>query len=138
MPAGRASTDNGEQGFGLGEATGDASELRSVSERLEVERRCADVWVVGPGSQEVVPRDIGLVAQGDQAPDPEAQFPGQVRQHDADPARLGGHGQAPAGGTMPVNVAFRRMSGWLLITPSSSVRRSGCSGLGRGRPGRVA
>ena len=63
----RPAADHSEQRLALGEATGDAGELRRVAEGLEVERGRGDSRVVGPRGEQVVAGHVDLVAEGDQA-----------------------------------------------------------------------
>ena len=81
-------------GLRLGEAAADAGELRRVAERLEVERGGGDVGVVVPRREQVVARDVGLVAEGDEVPDAQPEATGEVDDDDADATGLGGDRQA--------------------------------------------
>ena len=66
---------------------GEPGEGARVVERLEVERRGAHVRVVVPRGEQVVARDVGLVAQRHEGGDAQPAGPGGVQQGDPAPRR---------------------------------------------------
>ena len=92
--AGGAPADDREQRLALGEAAREPRELGGVAEGLEIERGGAHLGVVVPGGQQVVARDVALVAERDERAHAQPELASQVHEDDADTTGLAGHREA--------------------------------------------
>ena len=95
--AGRAAANHREQRLALGETAREPRELGGVTEGLQVQGRGRDVGVVVPRGQEVVARDVALVAERDERVDTQVELAREVHQDDAHPTGLAGHREAARG-----------------------------------------
>ena len=89
----RPAADDCQQGLALTEGAGEPRELPRIAERLEVQRGTRDVLVVVPGAEQVVARDVCLVAERDERADADARSGHQIHEGDADAAGLTGDGK---------------------------------------------
>ena len=84
-------------GFSPREPARDARELARVAERLEVEQDEVGARVVLPPLEEVVGRDVGLVADRDEGGEAEPARLGALEEGKAERARLRGEADPPCG-----------------------------------------
>ncbi len=77
------------------DATREARELARVPERLEIEEDHIGVGVLVPVLEEVIAADVGLVPEGHEGRDPEAELRRASEQRDAEAARLRREADSP-------------------------------------------
>ena len=92
---GRAAALDRDDRLALGDSAGDLPEAARVAERLEVERDHVGLGVGCPVPQEVVAREVGLVAGGDERRQPQAAMQRLGDRRDAEPAALRAEGDPP-------------------------------------------
>ena len=88
-PARVAAALQGEHRLPAGDAPGDARELPRVAERLEVEDDEARLVLVLPVLEQVVGRDVGLVADGHERGEPQPACARRLEQSEPESAALG-------------------------------------------------
>ncbi len=96
-PAAGAAGLDGHDRLLAGDTPGDAREEARRPEALQVQQDHVGPRILRPVLQQVVARDVGLVADGDEGRDAEVQAPRAVEQRDPERAALGGEGHAAGG-----------------------------------------
>ena len=91
----RAPRLDGDDRLSARDLRGDTSELARVPEALQVEHHDARARVVGPVAQEIVARDVGLVADRDEGRHPDVQLADVVEDGEPERAALREHADVP-------------------------------------------